>query len=610
MNELYRESMKAAVDRLYAEQVPGRSVTGVVIASAKKTFFAGGNLTADAQADPDDAARDLRLRRGRSRPALRRLELFPRPVVAAINGAALGGGFEIALAANHRIAVDDPSVQIGLPEVDPRPAARRRRRHPRRPDARHPAALMDVLLPGHRASSRPRPRRRAWSTSSSPPATSWCRPPRRGSSPTATTPTRRRTRGTATATRCPAAPRATPKLAAFLPAFPALLRKQTKGAVYPAPRAILSAAVEGAQVDFDTASRIESRYLTKPDRQPAVQEHDPGVLLRPAGDQLRVAAARRHRAVHGHQGRRPRRRDDGRRHRLLVRPRRHGGRAQGRRRSRTPRRARPTARSCSTRRSRAASPPRRRPTSCSAGSPRPPTRPTWPAATWSSRRSSRTRAQGAGVRRDRAVRQRRRAAVLQHLDAADHRAGDRRRPAGGLHRAALLQPGRQDAAGRDHPRQGDLRRRAGQGLRRGAADHEDADRGQRQPRLLHLAGDRHDGQRGPRDARRGRAPDVAGAGGDPGRLPGRHAAALRRAQHGADGEDPGRRRGRRRARRHRGARAPGQRRDRHDDRARPLLAAQGRRLLRLRRGRQARRASGPGWPSIPGRRASRSRSRT
>ena len=49
-----------------------------------------------------------------------------------------------------------------------------------------------------------------------------------------------------------------PKLAAFLPAFPALLRQQTKGAVYPAQRAILSAAVEGASVDFDTASRIES----------------------------------------------------------------------------------------------------------------------------------------------------------------------------------------------------------------------------------------------------------------------------------------------------------------------------------------------------------------
>ena len=53
-----------------------------------------------------------------------------------------------------------------------------------------------------------------------------------------------------------------PALAAFLPAFPALLRQQTKGADYPAQRALLSAAVEGAMVDIDTALRIESRYLT------------------------------------------------------------------------------------------------------------------------------------------------------------------------------------------------------------------------------------------------------------------------------------------------------------------------------------------------------------
>jgi 3-hydroxyacyl-CoA dehydrogenase/enoyl-CoA hydratase/3-hydroxybutyryl-CoA epimerase len=54
-----------------------------------------------------------------------------------------------------------------------------------------------------------------------------------------------------------------PALAAILPSFPALLRKQLKGAPMPAPRAILDAAVEGAQVDFDTASRIESRYFTQ-----------------------------------------------------------------------------------------------------------------------------------------------------------------------------------------------------------------------------------------------------------------------------------------------------------------------------------------------------------
>src|SRR5262249_42366446 len=53
----------------------------------------------------------------------------------------------------------------------------------------------------------------------------------------------------------------TPSLAATLPAFPANLAKQIKGANYPAPKAILAAAVEGAQVDFETATRIESRYI-------------------------------------------------------------------------------------------------------------------------------------------------------------------------------------------------------------------------------------------------------------------------------------------------------------------------------------------------------------
>src|SRR5690606_33315545 len=113
MNELYQSSMEAAVDRLYAE---ADDVTGVVIASAKKTFFAGGNLKNMVQATKDDAQAICEMAEG-VKAGLRRLELFPRPVVAAINGAALGGGFEICLAANHRIAWNDNSVQIGLPEA-------------------------------------------------------------------------------------------------------------------------------------------------------------------------------------------------------------------------------------------------------------------------------------------------------------------------------------------------------------------------------------------------------------------------------------------------------------------------------------------------------------
>ena len=54
MNEIYQKSMAAAVDRLYDEQ---DDVTGVVIASAKKTFFAGGNLKLMTQATKDDAQR-------------------------------------------------------------------------------------------------------------------------------------------------------------------------------------------------------------------------------------------------------------------------------------------------------------------------------------------------------------------------------------------------------------------------------------------------------------------------------------------------------------------------------------------------------------------------
>jgi 3-hydroxyacyl-CoA dehydrogenase/enoyl-CoA hydratase/3-hydroxybutyryl-CoA epimerase len=54
-----------------------------------------------------------------------------------------------------------------------------------------------------------------------------------------------------------------PKFAANLPAFPANLRKQTAGAPYPAPRNILAAAVEGSQVDFETAQVIEARYFTE-----------------------------------------------------------------------------------------------------------------------------------------------------------------------------------------------------------------------------------------------------------------------------------------------------------------------------------------------------------
>ena len=90
MNELYIDSMAAAVARLYDELAQDEgSITGVVVTSAKKTFFSGGNLKLMVQAGPDDAQAIFDMGQ-LIKATLRRLELFPRPVVAAINGAALG----------------------------------------------------------------------------------------------------------------------------------------------------------------------------------------------------------------------------------------------------------------------------------------------------------------------------------------------------------------------------------------------------------------------------------------------------------------------------------------------------------------------------------------
>ncbi len=253
MNELYVDSMAAAVDRLYAE---AESVTGVVVASAKKTFFAGANLNEMVKAGPADAPRVFELAE-RVKASLRRLETFPKPVAAAINGAALGGGFEIALACNHRVAVDG-RFEVGLPEASLGllPGGGGVTRIIRLLGIQ--SGLMDVLLQG--STFKPAQAKEkglldelvAAQDELVPAAKAWIK-----ANPDAV-----QNPWDAPGYKMPGGSPKTPAMAGFLPAFPALLRKQLKGADYPAQKAILSAAVEGAQVDFDTASRIESRYLT------------------------------------------------------------------------------------------------------------------------------------------------------------------------------------------------------------------------------------------------------------------------------------------------------------------------------------------------------------
>ncbi|MFC7471917.1 enoyl-CoA hydratase/isomerase family protein [Actinomadura keratinilytica] len=113
MNAAFIRSIGEIADRAEAEK---GTIRGIIVTSAKKTFFAGGDLKDMIQATPDQAQevfeRGLAIKK-----ALRRIETLGKPVVAAINGAALGGGYEIALACHHRIALDAPGSKIGLPEV-------------------------------------------------------------------------------------------------------------------------------------------------------------------------------------------------------------------------------------------------------------------------------------------------------------------------------------------------------------------------------------------------------------------------------------------------------------------------------------------------------------
>ncbi|MGW2647911.1 3-hydroxyacyl-CoA dehydrogenase NAD-binding domain-containing protein [Streptomyces sp. NPDC001393] len=254
MNQAFRASITAVAARAEAEK---DSIRGIIYTSAKKTFFAGGDLKDMIKAGPEDAQQVFDTAT-EIKNALRRIETLGKPVVAAINGAALGGGYEIALASHHRIALDAPGSKIGLPEVTLGllPAGGGVTRTVRLVGITD--ALLKVLLQGTQYN----PRRalenglvhevaetveemlakaRAFIDAHPESHQPWDVP----------------------GYKIPGGTPANPKFAANLPAFPASLRKQTNGAPYPAPRNIMAAAVEGSQVDFETAITIETRYFTE-----------------------------------------------------------------------------------------------------------------------------------------------------------------------------------------------------------------------------------------------------------------------------------------------------------------------------------------------------------
>ncbi len=230
---------------------------GIVLASAKSTFFAGADLKGVMRSTEADGPRVFR-EIERIKRNFRTIETQGVPVVSCLNGAALGGGWEVALVGHHRIAVNNPKIQFGLPEITlglipggggitkmtrvlglmaaqpyilesklfgPEEALKIGVVHElvATPEELLPRALAFIEA----AQGKPEAAQHVWDRKDY---------------------------------RMPGGTPSNPKIAGMLSVAPAVLKQKTRG-LYPAPEAALAAMVEGAMVDFDTAMRVESRYL-------------------------------------------------------------------------------------------------------------------------------------------------------------------------------------------------------------------------------------------------------------------------------------------------------------------------------------------------------------
>jgi 3-hydroxyacyl-CoA dehydrogenase/enoyl-CoA hydratase/3-hydroxybutyryl-CoA epimerase len=247
INMAFGESFREVLAKLQAE----KDLRGIILTSAKETFLAGADI------DEMFAVNDAKLffdRAQELKAGLRWIETQGKPVVAAINGTALGAGFELPLACHYRISIDKPKVEIGLPEVtlgllpggggvtrmvrllglqpaflyltegkkvSPKEALSDGLIHDLATDKEDLMKKAMEYIMANKSAKQP------WDMDGY---------------------------------KIPGGSPLTPKVASMLPVAPAMLAKKTHNN-YPAPLAIMAAAVEGAMVDFETATRIESRYF-------------------------------------------------------------------------------------------------------------------------------------------------------------------------------------------------------------------------------------------------------------------------------------------------------------------------------------------------------------
>ena len=251
-NVINQETMKSFGEKvLEIKDLP--NIKGIIITSSKKAFMVGADLNMIIQFHSAEEIMNLTMQ---LHQLLRGLETCGKPVVAAINGTAVGGGYEICLACHHRIAVNDSKIEIGLPEVmlGLLPGGGGTQRLPRligiqtalqlilegkkvRPQEAKALGLVDQLVDKTEDLI---PAAKKWILEVGKKVQPW---DEKGF-------------------KIPGGAVMSKEGAMIFTAGAALLRKKTYGN-YPATQAIMSAIYEGLQLPFDRALTVEARYFTK-----------------------------------------------------------------------------------------------------------------------------------------------------------------------------------------------------------------------------------------------------------------------------------------------------------------------------------------------------------
>ncbi|MCQ4322242.1 3-hydroxyacyl-CoA dehydrogenase NAD-binding domain-containing protein [Stutzerimonas stutzeri] len=253
LNEALTGPLAALIARIDSDA----AVKGVIITSAKKDFLVGADIDELYTITDPAAAKHLA---DAFKDQMRRLETSGKPVAAALNGSALGGGLELALACHHRVALNSPKLKLGLPEVKLGllPGGGGTQRLPRLIGIQ---AALPLLTEGREL----RPEQaleqgiiHALAASADEllvKARQWIEAALAAGQPVAQPWDRK-------GFKFPGGDARSPANAQLWAIAPSMLRQKTHGN-YPAPLNILSSVFEGGLVDFDTALKVESRYFAE-----------------------------------------------------------------------------------------------------------------------------------------------------------------------------------------------------------------------------------------------------------------------------------------------------------------------------------------------------------